>query len=67
MKSLKRKIATNIPSNILDEAVSLSGLTQTGALIEGLKELIKREKRKEFLKFEGQLSFALDLGKFRGR
>ena len=52
-----KKVATNIPEDLLKEAVSLSGLTQTGALIEGLKELILRKKREEFLSLAGTMKF----------
>lgn len=52
-----KKVATNIPENLLKEAVALSGLTQTGALIEGLKELINKKTREEFLTLAGKMSF----------
>jgi hypothetical protein len=56
--SILKKVATNIPENLLKEAVSLSGLTQTGALIEGLKELILKKRREEFLSLAGSMKFA---------
>jgi hypothetical protein len=56
MSSIK-KVATNIPEALLKEAVSLSGLTQTGALIEGLKELILKKRREEFLSLAGSMKF----------
>jgi len=56
MATLK-KVATNIPEDLLKEAVSLSGLTQTGALIEGLKELINKKTREEFLSLAGKIPF----------
>jgi hypothetical protein len=52
-----RKIATNIPSDLLTEATKLTGLNQTQALIEGLKELIAREKRMGILNLRGKLHF----------
>jgi len=63
----KRKIATNIPSELLEEAVALSGLNQTAAIIEGLKELIRKERRKLFLNLEGKVAINYDVKKSRSR
>lgn len=63
----KRKIATNIPSDLLDEAVELSGLNQTATIIEGLKELIRKERRKLFLGLEGKININYDIKKSRSR
>ncbi len=63
----KRKIATNIPSELLDEAVELSGLNQTATIIEGLKELIRKERRKLFLSLEGKIDIKYDVKKSRSR
>ncbi|MCC6220047.1 MAG: hypothetical protein IT291_02280 [Deltaproteobacteria bacterium] len=67
MSKDKRKIATNIPTDILKEASELSGLNQTAAIIEGLKELIRREKRQLFLTLEGNLHLNFDVAKSRKR
>ncbi len=67
MDSAKRKIATNVPGDILKEATSLSGLNQTAAIIEGLKELIRREKRNRFLALRGKIHITYDVAKSRGR
>ncbi len=65
---LIKKVATNIPEDLLAEAVSLSGLTQTGALIEGLKELILKKRREEFLSLAGTMQFkGYSVGKTRQR
>ena len=63
----KKKIATNIPSELLDEAVELSGLNQTATIIEGLKELIRKERRKLFLSLEGKIDISYDVKKTRSR
>ena len=63
----KKKIATNIPSKLLDEAVELSGLNQTATIIEGLKELIRKERRKLFLSLEGKVDISYDVKKSRSR
>ena len=54
---LTKKVATNLPEDLLKEAVALSGLTQTGALIAGLKELIAKKHREEFLSMAGTMKF----------
>jgi hypothetical protein len=63
----KKKIATNIPAELLDEAVELSGLNQTATIIEGLKELIRKERRKLFLSLEGKVDISYDVKKSRSR
>ncbi len=62
-----KKIATNIPEDILYTAVHLSGLNQTQTIIEGLKELIDKKRREELLSLGGKLQIKLDLNKTRER
>lgn len=62
-----KKIATNIPEDILYTAVRLSGLNQTQTIIEGLRELIDRKRREELLSLQGKLKFKLSLNKSRDR
>ena len=62
-----RKIATNIPSDLLDEAVQLSGLNQTQTLVEGLKELIAKKKRQELLSMGGRLQIRVNTDQTRKR
>ncbi len=62
-----RKIATNIPADLLDEAVKMTGLNQTQTLIEGLRELIAQRKRMELLSLSGKLSIEIDTAKTRKR
>jgi hypothetical protein len=57
MKRGTRKIATNLPADLMNEAVALSGLNQTATLIEGLKELIAKKKREELIAMKGRLKF----------
>ncbi len=67
MPSPKRKIYTNIPNAILKEATELSGLGQTAAIIEGLIELIKREKRNRLIGLQGKLAINWNAKTSRGR
>lgn len=64
---MKKKIATNVPSDVLAEATKLSGLNQTAAIVEGLRELIRREKVKRLVSLRGKLSFRYDVNVSRGR
>ena len=40
-----KKVATNLPEDLLSEAVKATGLNQTQTIIEALKELVARERR----------------------
>ncbi len=62
-----RKIATNIPSDLLDEAVQLTGLNQTQTLVEGLKELIAKKKRLDLLFMRGKIYIHVNTDKTRKR
>ncbi|OGQ06397.1 MAG: hypothetical protein A2W61_05075 [Deltaproteobacteria bacterium RIFCSPLOWO2_01_44_7] len=62
-----RKIATNLPHELLQEAVRLTGLNQTQTLVEGLKELIARKKREALLFLQGKIRIRLDTRKTRER
>ncbi len=62
-----RKIATNIPDELLKEAVKATGLNQTATIIEGLKELIARERRAQLLRLKGTMELDLNLDNVRQR
>lgn len=62
-----RKIATNIPSSLLEEAVQITGLNQTQTLVEGLKELIARNKRQMLLSMSGKIRIGVDTDVTRRR
>ncbi len=62
-----KKIATNIPSDLLEEATRLTGLNQTQTLVEGLKELISQKKREALLALRGKLSIYVNTHKTRQR
>lgn len=62
-----RKVATNIPSSLLDEAVRLTGLNQTQTLVEGLKELIAKKKRQDLLSMGGKIQIRVDTNRTRKR
>ncbi len=62
-----KKIATNIPEDLIEEAVLLSGFNQTQTLILGLRELISKKKREKFLQLAGKLHIRIDTNKTRNR
>lgn len=62
-----RKIATNLPEYLLDEAVRLSGLNQTQTLVAGLQELVAKYKREALLSLHGKLHIRVDTNKTRRR
>ncbi len=62
-----RKIATNIPEELLQEATDLTGMNQTQTLVAGLKELIARRKREALLSLQGKLHIKLQLDRTRER
>ena len=66
-KEKKKKIATNIPLDLIMEAVERSGLNQTAAIVEGLKELIRREKIRELVALEGKVEIHYDVDRLRNR
>ena len=60
-----KKLSTNIPSDLLEEATRLTGLGQTQTLIEGLRELIAERKRKSLASLRGKIHIDLNLKKIR--
>ncbi|MBI4126041.1 MAG: type II toxin-antitoxin system VapB family antitoxin [Deltaproteobacteria bacterium] len=62
-----KKIATNIPEDLLAEAVHLTGWNQTRTLVEGLKELIERRKREALLALQGKIVMRLSTHRTRER
>jgi hypothetical protein len=67
MRKNTKKVATNLPKDLLELAASLSGLNQTQTIIEGLKELIRKERVKKFLSFEGKIQIGYEVDKLRER
>ena len=62
-----KKVATNIPVELLQEATELTGLNQTQALIAGLRELIAEHRRSALLRLKGKLDVRVDLDTSRQR
>lgn len=62
-----KKVATNIPIELLKEASELAGLNQTQTLIAGLRELIAERKRNQLLNLKGTLKVRYDPKQSRER
>ena len=62
-----KKVATNIPVDLLEEASELTGLNQTQALIAGLRQLIAEQKRQRLLGLKGKLHVDFDPVRTRQR
>ena len=62
-----RKIATNIPRDLLAEATKLSGLNQTQAIIAGLRELVAKQKRQVLYDLRGKIHISVDTNRSRHR
>lgn len=62
-----KKVATNIPEELLREAVKLTGLNQTQSIIAGLEALIAQEERNRLLDLKGKIFIDLDVSKIRKR
>jgi hypothetical protein len=53
----QKKVSTNLPDSLLKEACKVSGLNQTDALKEGLRQLIRYFGRKELVEMKGRFHF----------
>lgn len=62
-----KKVATNIPEDLLREATTLTGLNQTQALIAGLRELIAERRRNALLELKGKIDVRIDFDASRQR
>ena len=62
-----KKISTSVPEKLLKEACLLSSLNQTEALIQGLQELVRKEKREKLMSLKGKVKIAINLDQERER
>jgi len=60
-----RKITVNIPQSLLQRTQKLTGFGVTETILEGLKELEKREQRSALKALKGKVSLHLDLKRQR--
>jgi len=60
-----RKVTVNLPADLLDDALALTGRGLTLTLIEGLTEIQRRHKRTALRKLRGKIRLDLDLDRTR--
>lgn len=60
-----KKITVNLPEELLESALKTTQKGITLTLIEGLKELEKKNKRSALVKLKGKIRFDLDLERTR--
>jgi hypothetical protein len=65
MRDRIRKITVNVPTDILDRAVKITGKGVTPTVVEGLQEIERRAKRSALRGLRGKIRFALDLEETR--
>ena len=65
MRSKTKKITVNVPADLLESAVRITGRGVTPTVIEGLEELERREKRSALRALRGKVRFGLDLDETR--
>jgi hypothetical protein len=65
MSTKLRKVTVNLPAELLDEALSVTGKGITLTLIEGLNELQRRHRRNALRKLRGKIRLDLDLDRTR--
>lgn len=62
-----KKVATNIPKDLLDEAIRSCGLNQTQTIIAALRELVAQKKREQLLAAKGKITIKYDIKDSRQR
>ena len=60
-----RKVTVNLPDSLLRAAIQVTGQGITDTIVEGLRELEKREKRSALRQLKGKVQFGLDLKRTR--
>jgi len=60
-----RKITVNVPESLIKMATQATGKGLTDTIVEGLRELEKREKRTALRRFRGKITLDLNLEKSR--
>jgi len=66
MANVKR-ITANLPEDLLDEAMSVSGKGITGTLVEGLQMVRQRRAYQKAMALKGKLRLDIDLEELRER
>jgi transcriptional regulator of met regulon len=65
MSERVRKITVNVPVEVLDNAIRVTGKGVTLTVVEGLREIERRAKRSALRGLRGRIRFKLDLEETR--
>lgn len=65
MAEASKKVTVNVPSVVLDRARKITGRGVTETIVQGLKELDRRQQRAALRSLKGRVGFTLDLEKTR--
>jgi len=65
MGSRLRKITVNVPEEALQAALRVTGRGVTPTVVEGLRELERRQKRSALRALRGRVRFELDIEETR--
>jgi hypothetical protein len=60
-----RKVTVNLPAELLDDAVRITAKGITPTIVEGLRELRRREQRSALRALRGKVRFDLDIAATR--
>lgn len=65
MSTPAKKVTVNLPEETLSRAMKITGKGITETLVEGLRELERRQSRTTLRKLRGKIHFDLDLDRTR--
>ena len=63
--STAKKITINVPTDVLERAIAVTGKGITDTVVEGLIELRRRDMRSALRRLKGKVHFELDLRETR--
>ena len=62
-----RRITANVPTELLNAALKLTGKGITGTIVEGLEQMRRRRFYDRALALKGKLHLNIDIDELRGR
>ena len=65
MGAAVRKVTVNLPEQVLERAMRITGKGITDTLLEGLHEVERRERRSALRRLKGKIRLELDLEETR--
>jgi hypothetical protein len=62
-----RRITANLPADLLDAAMEVTGRGITETLVEGLERVARRRAYEKVMALRGKVHLAIDIDELRGR